>query len=223
MTHNHTCELHIPRPRRLSARAWKAGVLLAALVALAYAALHIPPTSRIWARHEVQSFLTTAPVLLLGDSISYASGPGRLCDGEVFNAAIPGAKLKDLLGQGTRIADRIRPAHVVVAIGVNDAIMPHLSIEEWTNQLRTLLAALAGADITLVEINPVDARFPVVARYFDQDFITRENAVIRELAALNGARLVPAPRTAETSDGLHPNTAGAVLWRDRLAHTACAA
>lgn len=203
-------------------RWWKPMALALVLIAAAYAVLHIPPTTRIRIRHEVQSFFTSAPVLMLGDSITYANAPAQLCDAEVFNAAIPGAKLADLLGQGVRVADRIRPPSVVVAIGVNDAIKPHISLEAWSAQLRQLLAQLRGAEITLVEINPVNASYPVVARYFDTDFIARQNAVIRDMAALSGARLVRAPQSSTTFDGLHPDDAGGVLWRQRLAQTACA-
>lgn len=223
MSHAHT-QAHpsAARPRGGAPRHWRLIALLTILATFAYAASLVPPTARIRIRHEAASFFTRAPVLLLGDSISHANGPARLCEQEVFNAAVPGAKLKDLLGQGVRLANRIHPRRVVVAVGVNDAIIPHIGIGEWTAQYRQLLTGLDGADITLVEINPVDARFPVVARSFDRSFIALQNAAIRDLAARSGARLVRAPSAVETGDGLHPDAAGGRLWRERLAQTACA-
>ncbi|MFG1418469.1 SGNH/GDSL hydrolase family protein [Xanthobacter sp. V0B-10] len=221
MTHAHASGASASRPRRLPFRLWPVLAALAALAAAAYGAHAIPPLSRIVTRHEAGSFLTDAPVALLGDSIAYANGPSRLCGEEVFNAAVPGARLKDLLGRGARIAERIHATRVVVAIGVNDAIQPHADIEEWTTQYRRLLDRITAPDITLVEINPVDPRFPVAAHLFDRDFIARQNAVIRALAAESGARLVSAPLSAQTEDGLHPNADGGILWRARLAREAC--
>lgn len=209
------------RTRRLSPRNWG---FLAAAVALAiagYGVLHLPILTRIRLHHEVKSFFTQAPVLLLGDSIAYADGPGGLCGEQVFNAAVPGARVADLLDQGVRIADRVRPQRVVLAIGVNDAIRGHLDLEKWSTRYRQLVASLHTGDLTLVEVNPVDMSFPSVARTFDPDLIAQQNAVIREVAAQNNAHLVKAPRTVETADGLHPDANGAVLWRARLAQTAC--
>lgn len=226
MTDVHSSEAFSPRRRRISGRPWTSAALLASFIlltgALIFALTRLPPTWRIRMDHEVASFVTDAPVLLLGDSITYANGPMELCDEAVFNAAVPGAKLKDILNQGLRLAERVRPERVVVAIGVNDAMVPHTSIAHWTAQYRRLLASLAGADLVLVEVNPVDSRFPVVARSFDHAFIAQQNTVIRDLAARSGARLVPAPASSGTFDGLHPDDAGGAGWRERLAHAACA-
>ncbi|MFG1479474.1 SGNH/GDSL hydrolase family protein [Xanthobacter sp. V4C-4] len=221
MSPAHSCDA-LPNPRRRTlVRLWPLALGALLLAAALQGWRHLPPTWRIQLDHEAVSFLTDAPVLLLGDSITYANGPLALCDAAVFNAAVPGARLKDVLSQGPRLAERVQPTQIVVAIGVNDAIMPHGSIEDWSAQYRSLVTALPASDLVLVEINPVDARFPLVARSFDQDFIARQNRVIRETAARSGARLVPAPAAAETFDGLHPDHAGAALWRARLTREAC--
>lgn len=222
MTHAHARVPGAARSRRAAALRWMLIALPGALAALAVAMLVLPAATRIHIRHEVGALFTHAPVLLLGDSISYANAPARLCDREVFNAAVPGAKLRDLLDHGPKLAERIQPRQVVVAVGVNDAVIPHIGIGAWTEQYRRLLAGLGGADLTLVEVNPVDARFPVVARSFDRSFIALQNAAIRELAARSGARLVRAPSSVETWDGLHPDAAGGLQWQDRLARAACA-
>lgn len=217
-----SCSALAPRALRPSPRHWKLIAAAVALVAAGYAAMHVPLVARIQIQHELKSFGTRAPVMILGDSIAYASSPQTLCGEEVFNAAVPGAGVADLLGQGVRLADRVQPRRVVVAIGVNDAARSRADLQKWAAEYRQLVMSLSSEDLTLVEVNPLDSSFPAMTRLFDTDFIAQQNAIIRTLAAETGAHLVRAPLTSETADGLHPNAGGTVLWRARLSQSACA-
>ncbi|MEP9354707.1 SGNH/GDSL hydrolase family protein [Xanthobacter sp. KR7-65] len=204
-------------PRRL--RVLLAVLLTAGLVALGIGQL--PQRTRVAFAAEVGARLASSPVLAIGDSIAYQAAPRTLCGEEVLNAAVPGDRISDLLERAPALAAHLKPARVVVAVGVNDSALPHPSIADWKASYRALLGALAGAELVLVEINPVDAsRSPYVER-LDAGFIAEQNAAIRELAAETGAVVVPAPRAAATNDGLHPTRAGAVLWRARLSAAAC--
>lgn len=205
------------RVRRL---VWTAAALLAAAFAATLAIKQIPLRHRVQFRVEVLSHFSRAPVLVIGDSITYQAAPRSLCGAPVFNAAVPANRLDDLLADAPALAARMKPERVVVAIGVNDSASPRTGIAEWEAKYLTLLSFFEGSELVLVEINPVDARVGY-AGLLDHDFMARENAAIRAIAARTGARVVPAPAQSPTRDGLHPTSFGAALWRERLSATAC--
>jgi len=220
----------LSRLRRLwRRRSWRVSRrTLGCLVAGAAAALaagtavsHMPMRDRVRIEATIRSNFTRAPVLAIGDSITYEAAPGHLCGARVFNAAVPGDRLSDLLAEAPDFAVRLAPERVVIAIGINDSLPPHPDIAQWADDYRTLVALFAGRDLVLVEINPVDPRISSFVTQLDQDFIQRANAVIRDIAAETGAHVVPAPREVITRDGLHPTPAGAALWRARLSEAAC--
>lgn len=207
--------------RRLSSRLY--GALAAAVLALAAGmwVSHMPMRERVRIEAKLASNFTRAPVLAIGDSITFEAAPRHLCGARVFNAAVPGDGLADLIADAPDFAVRLAPQRVVIAIGVNDSARPDADVEVWAEDYRTLVALFAGRDLVLVEINPVDpARSPDIA-LLDQAFIRRANAAIRAIGAEVGARVVPAPAQSITRDGLHPTLAGAFLWRARLAEAAC--
>ncbi|MFS8037530.1 SGNH/GDSL hydrolase family protein [Xanthobacter sp. AM11] len=206
-------------------RGWMLAALALAGAALAatLAAEQIPRRQRIAFEVDIRSRFTHAPVLVIGDSIAHEAAQDSLCGDAVFNAAVPADRLANLLARAPALFARVRPRRVVVAIGVNDSPRPHRSIETWRADYLDLVAAFEGADLVLVEVNPVDPRASDYVRRLDQDFIAGQNAAIRAIARQVGARVVPAPLKASTRDGLHPSTAGAALWRTRLADAACSA
>lgn len=193
-----------------------------ALLLVAVLVIHgIPLRERVRMEAKLLSNFTRAPVLMVGDSITYEAAPAHLCGARVFNAAVPGDRIADLLSDAPDYSARLPAARVVVvAVGVNDAWPNHKDLPTWISEYRALLALYAGRELLLVEINPADpAR---LARKLDADFIAAANAAIRQIAAETGARVVPAPEAALTRDGLHPSPAGTALWRDRLSAAACA-
>ena len=190
-------------------------------VATVCAISQIPMRERLRAQARIGALLSTAPVLLVGDSISYLAAPRLLCDEAVFNASIPGDRIADLVADAREYAPRRQTKRVVVAVGVNDAWPHHRTIASWIADYRRLVTLYAGHDLVLVEINPPEVsrqRFP---KPLDLNFIAQPNEAIRAIAAKTGARLVPAPQSIHTSDGLHPTPAGTDLWRARLSQAAC--
>lgn len=218
------CLPHVRRwarrlPRRLP---WRVLAAAAIVGMAAYAASQVPVRPRLRLQAHLTSFFTTAPVLLVGDSITYQAAPSQLCGLDVFNAAVPGDRIADLLADAPDYAGRLAATHVVIAIGVNDAWPDHRALADWVADYRRLVASYAGRQLVLVEINPPDIGMPLFVKRLDFDFIAGANAAIRDIAAATGARLVPAPARARTRDGLHPSPAGADLWRARLSLAACA-
>lgn len=210
--------------RRLAGRLpWRLLLTLGIVAgAVAIGVSHIPPRERLRLEAKLGSFFTTAPVLLVGDSISRQAGPGALCGAQVFNAAVPGDRVADLVADAPAYAARLTATQtVVIAVGANDAWPSHRDLEGWAADYRRLVALYAGRELVLVEINPPDMSVPMFVKLLDLDFIAGANAAIRAIAAETGARLVPAPARAPTRDGLHPTPAGIELWRSRLTQAAC--
>ncbi|MFG1348233.1 SGNH/GDSL hydrolase family protein [Xanthobacter autotrophicus] len=207
------------RLRRLLMRALAVGGIVGlGLVLWHWIPLH---TRIVWKTYRA-ALVTGAPVLAIGDSITFQSAPSHLCGARVVNAGIPGDQIDDLLARAPMFARLATPGQLVVAIGVNDARTGHMDIATWSAKYRTLLGYFPKSVLVLVEINPVDLSHPGYLPVHDRDFIAGQNAAIRALARETGARVVTAPPTSPTMDGLHPDKAGVVLWRERLAAVACA-
>ncbi|MFG1380452.1 SGNH/GDSL hydrolase family protein [Xanthobacter versatilis] len=178
-------------------------------------------TRMIWKSYRV-ALMTGAPVLALGDSITFQAAPSHLCGTKVLNSGIPGDRIDDLLARAPMFSRLATPRQVVVAIGVNDARTGHMDIGTWAAKYRTLLGYFPKSELVLVEVNPVDLGNPHYLPVHDRDFIASQNAAIRVLAGETGARVVTAPAASPTMDGLHPDKTGVVLWQQRLAAVACA-
>lgn len=181
----------------------------------------IPQRTRIAFEADVRARFSTAPVLVIGDSITYQAAPRNLCGEEVLNAAVPGDKIDDLLARADALERHLAPARVVIAIGANDAVKPKHSIAEWRARYRDLISRFAGTQLVLVEVNPVEHHRSPYADMLDEAYVAEQNAVIRAIAAETGAVVVPAPQSVSTTDGIHPSRAGALLWRARLFSAAC--
>lgn len=209
-----------PAPRRML-RIGIMATVVTAVVATAILIERIPRATAIRTEVAIESFFSDAPVVLLGDSIAYGAGPDTLCGQSVFNAAVPRNTLTNLVADAPAVVERIHPKSVVVAIGVNDAVLPKDSVEVWKQRYLDFITELHPRRLILVEINPLDETVPRRNPLYDRDYIVRQNAALRDIARQIGAELVPAPAHALTFDGLHPSPAGAALWRERLTRTAC--
>lgn len=218
-------QAHPPRgrPRFFVERwRWLALILVLGLGLFAIDQLLRPkPQDRIRLEAHAAALTSTAPVLLVGDSIAFLAAPETLCGAAVFNAAVPGDRVQELVGDAPRYAARLSAKRVVIAVGVNDGWPRHRDIASWTDAYRRLVASYGARDLVLVEINPPDLSIDGVAHRLDLDFIAQANAAIRAIAAEAGAKLVRAPGSVQTRDSLHPSAAGIDKWRARLAQVAC--
>lgn len=182
---------------------------------------HIPQRTRIAFEADVRARFSSAPVLAIGDSITYQAAPRSLCGEEVLNAAVPGDKIDDLVSRAGSLESHLQPARVVIAIGANDAVRPKHDIAEWRALYRDLIARFPGSQLVLVEVNPVERGRSPYADMLDQTYVGEQNAAIRAIGAEAGAVVVQAPQSVSTIDGIHPSRAGALLWRARLSSAAC--
>lgn len=198
---------------------WALALLAAALCVVTLG--HIPVRERIRLLAKAGSNFTAAPVLAVGDSIAYQTVPGSVCGDDVFNAAVPGDRVADLVADAADYAARLPARRVVIAVGINDAWPGHAGFQAWADAYERLVQLYAGRERVLVEINPVDPAASAMVARLDTDFIPRANDVIRRVGRDAGARVVPAPVAAPTMDGLHPTSEGREAWRARLSAAMC--
>jgi lysophospholipase L1-like esterase len=157
-----------------------------------------------------------SPIVVLGDSIVEASTlPRSLCGHAIVNAGIGGTSTASNLGSflSESLGDK-QAALVVVALGTNDAAIPH-SLERYRSNYRALLTELAAltprsaiAAIPPPEVGLVEAKKVSVAA------IDSYNAILPELAEEARATFIPLPAMPErhTLDGIHLNAAGYEVW-----------
>jgi hypothetical protein len=157
-----------------------------------------------------------SPIIVLGDSIVEASTlPRSLCGHAIVNAGIGGASTASNLGSilSESLGDK-QAALVVVALGTNDAAIPH-SLERYRSNYRALLTELAAltprsaiAAIPPPEVGLEEAKKVSVAA------IDSYNAILPELAEETRAAFIPLPAMPErhTLDGIHLNAAGYEVW-----------
>lgn len=156
------------------------------------------------------------PIVILGDSIVEASTlPRSLCGHAIVNAGIGGtstashldAILKESLGGK-------RAALVVVALGTNDAAIPH-SVEQYRSNYLKLLKELAAltSRSAIAAIPPPESGLPE-AKKVSGAVIDGYNAVLPKLAEEARAVFIPLPAMPErhTFDGIHLNAAGYEVW-----------
>ena len=155
-------------------------------------------------------------IVILGDSIVEASTlPRSLCGHPIVNAGIGGASTAS--GLGSILAEALggkRAALVVVALGTNDAAIPH-SVEQYRSNYRVLLTELAA-------VTPRSAILPIPppeigleeAKKVSVAVIDNYNALLPELAKEARATFIPLPAMPErhTLDGIHLNGAGYEVW-----------
>jgi lysophospholipase L1-like esterase len=162
---------------------------------------------------------TDDPIIILGDSITEASGlPRSLCGHAIINAGLSGASTASDLGRwlaGALAGNRA--ALIVVALGTNDALTDR-SQQAFAGSYANLLAELSKltSHVVVLAVPPVEARRNATAEAWDQATATINsyNLVLPDLAAKGGAGFVALPAMPEphTIDGVHLNAAGYLVW-----------
>ena len=155
-------------------------------------------------------------IVILGDSIVEASTlPRSLCGHPIVNAGIGGASTAS--GLGSILAEALggkRAALVVVALGTNDAAIPH-SVEQYRSNYRVLLTELAAVTprSAILAMPPPEIGLEE-AKKVSVAVIDNYNALLPELAKEARATFIPLPAMPErhTLDGIHLNGAGYEVW-----------
>jgi lysophospholipase L1-like esterase len=200
---------------------WTRVALIAAVAACAWAA---------WSRRPVidnhgpmRQFIIASTlarfddaIVVLGDSIVEASTlPRSLCGHAVVNAGIGGATTASNLGAIlARSLGAKRAALVVVALGTNDALIPH-SLEQFRSNYRALLTELeALTPRRAVAAVPLPEAGLEGTAKLDFALIDSFNAALPGLAEEARATFIALPAMPEhhTLDGVHLNSAGYEVW-----------
>jgi lysophospholipase L1-like esterase len=171
----------------------------------------------------------TFPIVIVGDSIVERAGISMLCGRKALNAGIAGATVKDLLEFAPRLMAAIHPKLIIIAAGVNDAHVgwqtdPAVFRNEYVRLIKSAKSTVAAVAIS--DIMPVAAPHHARALTYDAAHIAKLN---QELATLDASLIEVSKVMAKpgeplpdvyTDDGVHPNAAGYVRWRQAIA-TAC--
>jgi lysophospholipase L1-like esterase len=156
------------------------------------------------------------PIVILGDSIVEASTlPRSLCGRAIVNAGIGGTSTASHLDAILEASlGGKRAALVVIALGTNDAAIPHSVGQYRSNYLKLLkeVAALTSRS-AIAAIPPPEPGLPE-AKKVSGAVIDSYNAVLPKLAEEARVAFIPLPAMPErhTFDGIHLNGAGYEVW-----------
>jgi lysophospholipase L1-like esterase len=161
------------------------------------------------------------PVIVLGDSIVEGSTlPRQLCGYPVVDAGLNGASTASDLGNwlAQALGNR-RAAAIVVALGINDALVPApISKQAFEDRYAALLRELSKltARLFVLGIPAVEARQRMTAEMKNEVMATIEgfNSVLPRLAAQANATFLTLPEmpSPHTIDGVHLNADGYRVW-----------
>lgn len=167
--------------------------------------------------------------LLLGDSIVELAAVPSLCGGSVLNAGLASAGVDEVAGIVSGLGS-FRAAHVLIAVGVNNAARARgTDAVEFAKTYGELIssAKAISSDVYVAVIAPVAKGMPAGDQYFDTAKIAEFNDLIRHLS---GVRLIdfavlagqdgflPA---AWTVDGVHFTPPGYAAWHSVIEKAAC--
>jgi lysophospholipase L1-like esterase len=161
------------------------------------------------------------PVIVLGDSIVEGSTlPRQLCGHPVVDAGLSGASTASDLGNWLAQAlGNKRAAAIVVALGINDALVPApISTQAFEDRYAALLGELSKLTTRLLVLGipAVEARQHMTVEMKNEVMATIEgfNSVLPRLAAQANATFLTLPEmpSPHTIDGVHLNSAGYQVW-----------
>jgi lysophospholipase L1-like esterase len=211
-------------------RAYLGLILLAtcvsAVAAILFARAHIAPAPEEHRRTRQLSLYYTLsrvddPIIVLGDSIVEGSTlPRQLCGHPVVDAGLNGASTASDLGSWLAQAlGNKRAASIIVALGINDALVPApTSKQVFEDRYAALLRELSKltARLFVLGIPAVEARQRMTAEMKNEVMATIEgfNSVLPRLAAQANATFLTLPEmpSPHTIDGVHLNADGYRVW-----------
>jgi lysophospholipase L1-like esterase len=211
-------------------RAYLGLILLAtcvsAVAAILFARAHIAPAPEEHRRtRQLILYYTLSrvddPIIVLGDSIVEGSTlPRQLCGHPVVDAGLNGASTASDLGSWLAQAlGNKRAASIIVALGINDALVPApTSKQVFEDRYAALLRELSKltARLFVLGIPAVEARQRMTAEMKNEVMATIEgfNSVLPRLAAQANATFLTLPEmpSPHTIDGVHLNADGYRVW-----------
>jgi hypothetical protein len=168
---------------------------------------------RVFALQEQAARAPAGMTLIVGDSITEFAWTPTYCGHLAFNAGITAVTVANMIQPAHRLAKRLRPARVIVALGTNDARTGRETpLSAFRRDYEALVDGIGAVPLTLVGVMPFDAAMAKEPFTLNSAVIAAENAIIRDIARKRGALFVPPPRWIETDDGIHPTPAGSIIW-----------
>lgn len=171
------------------------------------------------------------PIVVLGDSIVEASTlPQNLCGHPVIDAGLNAASTASDLGTWlARALGNKRSSSIVVALGINDALVPKPSskqaFEERYGELLTQLSKLTTR-LFVLAIPPVETRERMTEEMRKEVTATIDtfNSALSGLAQRANATFLPLPEmpSPHTIDGVHLNADGYRIWNKAIVEGAFA-
>ena len=135
--------------------------------------------------------------LVLGDSISESLGLDEVC-GPTFNAAIGSAHLRTVAEIAPTAVAAVKPKRIILEVGAND-FYGGRDDPAFPATYAALVKQLPGKVILVGIPNN-----------------TKANNFVRQFAAANSLTFVEPVVGSLTSDGVHPNTTGARILKQRI-------
>jgi lysophospholipase L1-like esterase len=160
------------------------------------------------------------PIIVLGDSIVEASTlPRSVCGHPIVNAGLNRASTASELGEwlAAALAGK-RAAAIVVALGINDALLLRPDEQAFRERYGALLDQLSKLTtrLAILSIASVETRQRVSEemRREIMSTVDKYNAVLLDIAKRANAAFLPLSEmpTPHTIDGVHLNADGHMIW-----------
>ena len=162
---------------------------------------------------EKMSRTNGAFIVIIGDSLTQnARLPASVCGTPLINAGIGGSRASTFIPFAEEMTARqLSPALIVIALGINDAVLAYRTDFRATYGL--LIDSLPKSPIALATLAPVDTNFPV-AKMLNPSTIKSIDAAIIEIAASRGAPIIDLGAIVgiESRDGIHPTESTYHHW-----------
>ncbi|MDR3212244.1 MAG: GDSL-type esterase/lipase family protein [Planctomycetota bacterium] len=184
------------------------------------------PMRMVWIESQARQLPANGATVFLGDSLT----DGLLLpdnQGDMLNAGVAGARVADALTLAKRLLDSLKPATVIVTIGVNDTSRSQFDAVAFRDNYLELCDTIEGVGSKLIisTLLPIekDKQF---GKYFNQERIIECNNIIRSIASTKSIELLDAfayfadsegymPKDM-TVDGVHLAAQTYVLWKQLM-------
>ena len=184
--------------------------------------------------HEIQQ-ADKEFILIVGDSIIEDLDMPSLGGLPVITAGIGGGGVRDVMELVEKVPVGKSIKGIVIAIGVNDT--PHGTtppdyFDNWSAAFKKTICdakLLAGNQVAVSTIIPVESGKPMGDRYFDPEKIKEINRHVRDIARETNTHLIDHDASFAnlmsagieyTTDGVHLNNAGYRLMKENLRNAA---
>lgn len=186
---------------------------------------HIVSRSKAIRSHAAQA--KGVSIVVIGDSMVELADLRDLCGPTVqtLNAGVSGARTQDVEALAIELIGSVKPAAVVIGLGTNDAWANNTtSSATFTRAYASIVSAArrAGAAPYALIPPPQGDRTFEKAATFSASALERRRTEIRSMGipVIDTATLLAARDGSfdrrYTADGVHPNAAGYVIWKQAI-------